>query len=196
MMGKNSTSKRKMMVLRRRRHTLAYHLTGRGRLFFGFLLAMTSFVHAAGEQNDTYDQNAVNGSGQMQTTNTFCPVMPDMKINPEIFTEYKDKKIYFCCVNCRAAFIRNPEKYIGILPQFGGTSAQADIDYPSPEQKFAPGRLIEPMGITTLSLLVLTGLTGLFRRKLPRSLLKWHKRFGIITLVSASIHVILVLIAH
>ncbi len=52
------------------------------------------------------------------------------------------------------------------------------------------------MGITTLSLLVLTAVGRLFHKKVPKFLVIWHKRLGIITLISASIHVILVLIAH
>jgi len=39
-------------------------------------------------------------------------------------------------------------------------------------------------------------MAGIFLRKLPKVLLKWHKRLGIITLIPALIHVILVLIAH
>lgn len=55
---------------------------------------------------------------------------------------------------------------------------------------------IEVLGITTLSLLVLTGLSGLFRRKLPRGLVKRHKYLGIITLVFAFTHAAVIVIAH
>jgi YHS domain-containing protein len=47
-----------------------------------------------------------------------CPVMTDMKINPDVFTEYKGKKVYFCCTDCKAKFEAFPEKYIANLPQF------------------------------------------------------------------------------
>ena len=47
-----------------------------------------------------------------------CPVMPEMKINPEVFSEYKGKKVYFCCTDCKAKFEAEPEKYIANLPQF------------------------------------------------------------------------------
>lgn len=193
-----STSMIKMMTLRCDKWIQLYRLPGIGRLFVSFLLlvAMTSFAHAAGEGSHAHDHNTVADSGQMQTTNTVCPVMPDMKTIPEIFTDYKGKRVYFCCVNCRAAFGRNPEKYLTQLPQFGGTLVQANHDRHEHEHGLTLGKLIKPMGITTLSLLVLTGFTGLFRRKLPGSLVKWHKRFGIITLISALIHMTLVLIAH
>jgi YHS domain-containing protein len=49
---------------------------------------------------------------------TMCPVMHDMKINKDVFTEYKGKKVYFCCNDCKAKFEADPEKYISKLPQF------------------------------------------------------------------------------
>ena len=198
MINKDLTGTMKMRAIRRDKLVQLYRLPSISRLFVPFLLlaVMASFAHAAGEQDHLHDHNAVVESGQMQITNTYCPVMPDMQTSPEIFTDYKGKRVYFCCVNCRAAFGRNPEQYIGRLPQFGGTLAQADIDHHRHEHEFALGNLIKPMGITTLSLLVLTVLSGLFRRKRPKLLLKWHKRLAIITLVSALIHATLVLIAH
>jgi YHS domain-containing protein len=51
------------------------------------------------------------------TEQTVCPVM-DGKINKELYTEYKGKKVYFCCPGCEEEFNKNPEKYISKLPQF------------------------------------------------------------------------------
>jgi YHS domain-containing protein len=48
---------------------------------------------------------------------TTCPVMGGT-INKEIFTEYKGKKVYFCCPMCKPKFEKDPEKYISKLPQF------------------------------------------------------------------------------
>jgi Cu(I)/Ag(I) efflux system membrane fusion protein len=48
---------------------------------------------------------------------TVCPVMGD-KINKEIFMEYKGKKVYFCCPECKPKFEKDPEKYLANLPQF------------------------------------------------------------------------------
>ena len=53
-----------------------------------------------------------------QIEQKMCPVMADMKINPEVFTEYKGKKVYFCCTDCKAKFEADPEKYVANLPQF------------------------------------------------------------------------------
>ena len=171
------------------------HLSGIGRLFISFLfiVAITSFAYAASEHDQSHDHDAVADAEQMQTTNTYCPVMPDMQTNPEIFTDYKGKRVYFCCNNCKAAFGREPEKYLDQLPQFGGTLARTGRHH---EHRLELGRLIKPMGITTLSLLVLTAAGRLFRKKVPKPLIRWHKRLGIITLISALIHAILVLIAH
>ena len=48
---------------------------------------------------------------------TTCPVMGGA-INKAIFTEYKGKKVYFCCSPCKEKFEEEPEKYIAKLPQF------------------------------------------------------------------------------
>ncbi len=46
-----------------------------------------------------------------------CPVTGD-PIDPNVFVEYKGKKVYFCCSMCIAPFNKNPEKYLSKLPQF------------------------------------------------------------------------------
>ncbi len=51
------------------------------------------------------------------TEQTLCPVTGD-KIDPNVFVEYKGKKVYFCCSMCVAQFNKNPEKYVAKLPQF------------------------------------------------------------------------------
>ncbi len=48
---------------------------------------------------------------------TTCPVM-EGPINKDLFTEYKGKKVYFCCAGCKEAFEKEPEKYLDKLPQF------------------------------------------------------------------------------
>jgi YHS domain-containing protein len=46
-----------------------------------------------------------------------CPVMGN-PIDKNVFIVYKGKKVYFCCPMCKPEFEKNPEKYIGKLPQF------------------------------------------------------------------------------
>ena len=48
---------------------------------------------------------------------TTCPIM-GTAINKALFTEYKGKKVYFCCPGCEDKFKEEPEKYIAKLPQF------------------------------------------------------------------------------
>jgi YHS domain-containing protein len=57
------------------------------------------------------------GAGSVITEQKTCPVMGG-PINKNIFTEYKGKKVYFCCAGCEEKFKANPEQYIAKLPQF------------------------------------------------------------------------------
>ncbi len=52
-----------------------------------------------------------------QAEQTTCPLM-GMAIDKSVNTEYKGKKVYFCCPGCIAGFKKDPEKYIAKLPQF------------------------------------------------------------------------------
>ena len=52
-----------------------------------------------------------------QTIQTTCPVMGG-KIDKQYYTEYKGKKVYFCCAQCKAKFEADPENYLAKLPQF------------------------------------------------------------------------------
>ncbi len=71
---------------------------------------MPMHEHASADQAQTEVVAAV----AEQTT---CPVMGG-PINKAIFTEYKGKKVYFCCKGCDQKFQENPEQYVAKLPQF------------------------------------------------------------------------------
>ena len=58
--------------------------------------------------------NTVNAAALEQK---LCPVMAG-EINKELFTEYKGKKVYFCCDGCKGKFEADPEKFLTKLPQF------------------------------------------------------------------------------
>jgi YHS domain-containing protein len=62
--------------------------------------------------------NQINVTASVAAEQKVCPVMADMKINPEIFVEYQGKKVYFCCTDCKAKFEADPSKYAANLPQF------------------------------------------------------------------------------
>ncbi|HUT33477.1 MAG TPA: hypothetical protein VNE39_08370 [Planctomycetota bacterium] len=113
--------------------------------------------------------------------------MTGNKINPDIFTIYRGKKVYFCCLDCKGRFEADPEKYLARLPQFAeGEGAHADNHEHA--VGFAWGMLLKPLGITTLVLLALTASTGLLRRKNPRLLLKCHKALALLTVLAALCH--------
>ena len=48
---------------------------------------------------------------------TDCPIM-GMAVDKNVYTEYKGKKVYFCCAGCINTFKEDPEKYLSKLPQF------------------------------------------------------------------------------
>ena len=49
------------------------------------------------------------------TGNKVCPVMKGRAVNPNLFVEYKGKKVYFCCAKCVKMFKEDPEKYAANL---------------------------------------------------------------------------------
>jgi len=86
-------------------------------------------VEQAAQQAQKAATTVAQEANQVQTTvgaavqqvvaeQTVCPVLKDQPINKTIFVEYKGKKVYFCCTNCKAAFEKEPEKYVKDLPQF------------------------------------------------------------------------------
>ncbi len=60
---------------------------------------------------------APKGTSPVATEQTTCPVMGGT-INKNMFTEYKGKKVYFCCAGCEEKFKANPQEYVAKLPQF------------------------------------------------------------------------------
>ena len=87
----------------------------------GFLIAGLTVLRGCKQ----YEEHPMNQSGTyMMSANpgddieqTLCPVS-DKPINKQYYTEYKGKKVYFCCPACKPIFEKDPEKYIGKLPQF------------------------------------------------------------------------------
>ncbi|MHC4722379.1 MAG: YHS domain-containing protein, partial [Planctomycetota bacterium] len=76
--------------------------------------AKPSMMSAPGSKATSQKGEPVLTEGSDQT---ICPVMGGA-INKEVFTEYKGKKVYFCCPGCEPKFEADPEKYITQLPQF------------------------------------------------------------------------------
>jgi YHS domain-containing protein len=68
------------------------------------------------KQADSTTKEAQKAAAGIEQTT--CPVMDGNKIDKNVFVEYKGKKVYFCCADCKAKFEADPEKYIAKLPQF------------------------------------------------------------------------------
>jgi YHS domain-containing protein len=47
--------------------------------------------------------------------NAYCAVNPHDKVDPQYFTIYEGRKIGFCCPDCKAAFEKEPAKYMAAL---------------------------------------------------------------------------------
>ena len=43
--------------------------------------------------------------------NKLCPIMGN-EVDPEVFVDYKGRRIGFCCPGCDEAFLAEPEKYL------------------------------------------------------------------------------------
>ena len=93
------------------------------RTHFGIVLTLASLLVVGlivlngckkSEPTTPTEPNEVASAAIEQTT---CPIM-GRTINKDIFTEYKGKKVYFCCAGCKEEFEKEPEKYIAKLPQF------------------------------------------------------------------------------
>jgi len=160
------------------------------------LIALLSVPRSYGDEE--HSQELAHTIQTQQSVQTTCPVMVGNPIDRNIYTDYKGKRVYFCCNSCKAKFENNPEKYLSNLPQFA-SAAEAGHDHALHEVGgglVILARLIVPMGIATLSLVAVTVALSVFRRVNVRLMMKWHKRTGIAGLISGAIHAILVLIAH
>jgi len=151
-----------------------------------------------GYAHEEHSEQSPNNMEARQPVQTTCPVLAGKPIDKNIYTDYKGKRVYFCCNSCKATFEKDPDKYLTHLPQFA-SALQSDHNHASREHDdglIIPAGLVVPMGIITLSLVGLTVALSLFRRLNVRLMMRWHKRAGIAALISGAIHATLVLLAH
>lgn len=161
---------------------------------FGADAHLSAAAQAGGQEAGHDHPSGTSGprSGPDSPAQTTCPVTVGNPVNPDIFVEYEGKKVYFCCESCRAAFLKEPDKYLRNLPQFSSETERSHAH----GHGFFWGGLTKPFGIATLALLLVTAALGLLRRRKPRLLLKWHKRLAITTVVVALAHAALVILFH
>jgi YHS domain-containing protein len=90
-------------------------------------------LFAAGCKKAEPQATAPAAAGQPEIAQKICPVMGG-PIDPNIHTDYKDRRIYFCCTSCLKAFEKDPEKYIAKVDEqlqgAGGTPAEALPEMP------------------------------------------------------------------
>lgn len=48
--------------------------------------------------------------------NTTCPVMLKEKVDPDLYVDYKDQRVFLCCTKCKRRFANAPEKYMKFMP--------------------------------------------------------------------------------
>lgn len=72
-----------------------------------------------------------SGRQRMQAApdNTMCPVLTDEAIDPDVFTVYQERRVYFCCADCKRKFERHAAAYVGNLPAgyFAAVAAGAPV---------------------------------------------------------------------
>lgn len=47
----------------------------------------------------------------LESVQTKCPVMGG-DIDKNVYLDYKGRRVYFCCGNCKEKFMKEPEKYL------------------------------------------------------------------------------------
>lgn len=99
------------------------------KYFTIMMIAVAGLIFVAGcdsgdnemaESTPAQEQNTVSTTDGATLTNTICPVM-GTAVDKNFFIEYEGKKVYFCCDGCDEMFLKEPEKYLAKLPQFGGS---------------------------------------------------------------------------
>ena len=151
---------------------------------------------------DADHDHSAESTSPGQQVQTECPVMVGNEIDPDLYTVYRDKKVFFCCQFCKTEFEKNPEKYLPRLPQFPSAAADGHAENGHANHDYADTRgflaqLIKPMGILTLSLVAVTVALGVLRRRWkPRLMLKIHKICGVWALVAGAVHAALVVFLH
>jgi YHS domain-containing protein len=62
------------------------------------------------------EESTAVGAAKAQT---MCPVLDEPIKNKNVYVDHNGKRVYLCCAGCKAAFSKDPEKYIKILEAQG-----------------------------------------------------------------------------
>ena len=89
-------------------------------------------LFAAGCKKTEPQETAPAAADQPEIAQKICPVMGG-PIDPNIYTDYNGRRIYFCCTSCLKAFEKDPEKYIAkVDEQLQGAAEPAKGEMPVP----------------------------------------------------------------
>ncbi len=88
------------------------------------ILVVPATVSSADENHSQVDSQSRD---EITSPQTVCPVMFGNKIDPSIYSDFRGKRVFFCCKFCQQTFAQDPEKYLDKLPQFSiGNSGAHD----------------------------------------------------------------------
>lgn len=94
---------------------------------FCMLIAGTVHISCSGRDTGAENQEKTQTSNPRppaklyQTRDAFSGKL----INRNIYADYEGKRIYFCCENSRADFLKDPEKYMNRFKELGVTLQDA-----------------------------------------------------------------------
>lgn len=83
----------------------------------GGLLFSGAYSAETGKTGISVTSKTGKTAAQLKSQTT-CPVMGGA-IDKKVYTDYKGKRIYFCCPGCIATFKKDSEKYLKVLSDKG-----------------------------------------------------------------------------
>ena len=100
---------------------------GQQLLFLPVCVIATLLILATVSNADEKHSHANSQShDEVASPQTECPVMVGNKIDPSIYSDFRGKRVFLCCMFCYEAFTKDPEKYLEKLPQFSIGDSEAD----------------------------------------------------------------------
>ena len=73
-------------------------------------------VHRVEERLAAAQKEIDERAARNKPVNEMCPVATDKAVDPAQFVDHDGRRIAFCCAKCKAAFQKDPAKYLANLP--------------------------------------------------------------------------------
>jgi len=90
------------------------------------MFAMVTLSQAAEKTAAPVAKTVAPAVAKLVVPQATCPVTGN-PINKAVYTDYKGKRVYFCCPDCIANFSKNPEKYLKVLADKGEKPAATPV---------------------------------------------------------------------